>query len=243
MFVKDSRNFLRLLSGVYGIVSLFLPWAFIESSLGHFPVSLWGWVDFQLFRVYYLPYYILTYAFGVLALTLALMVLGCFVELLSCFTPEMKGKKLAFSGGMLFSLTPLVFVFGLGSLFSSMGIIFFGSTSGPYGTYSSSVASGFIMSFIAAVPAFLSLGNLRRMKFFLLIWAILSPILAITSFFAYRSIWEKYGIDYGPLILGSLLGSLMITSILTLVYGIFRYRRNTTNTKIEKFQSTHRPSN
>lgn len=230
--VKDGRNYLRLLSGVYGIISVFLPWAFIESSRGNFPMSLWSWVDFQLFHVYYLPYYTLTYAFAALVLTLALMVLGCFAEFLSFLTPGMRGKELAFSGGMLFSLTPLVFLFGMTSLFSSMGMIFFGSTT-AYGGYSSSVASGFIMSFIAAVPAFLSLGNLRRVKFFLLIWAILSPILALASFFAYRSIWERYGIDFGPLILGSLLGSLMITSILTFIYGIFRYRRSTTTKKLE----------
>lgn len=216
MLARNNLNFLSILSGVYGLVSLLLPWWIVDSGGYVHPLSLWfkGWFEFAP-----LPYYALTHVSAILAITMAIMILGCFTAFLGSFTPGMKGRKLMFSAGISFSIAPIIFLTSFELLFSGFGRIFFGSMTG----YSSSVSSGFIMAFVAAVPAFVSLGNLKRIKFFLLVWVILSVV--------WIGFWTiVYGLDpsdpyyherMSALAIGSPIFSLELTSISTLIYGIY----------------------
>jgi len=216
MLARKHLNFLGILSGIYGIVSLLLPWWIIDSRGYIFPIGLWfdSWYEFAP-----LPYYTLTHLSAILAITIAIMILGCFTAFLSSFTTGKKGRMLIFSAGISFSLAPIIFLAGLELLFSGLERIFFGSMSG----YSASVSSGFIMAFVAAVPAFLSLGNLRRIKFFLLVWALISVgwIGFWTIVYGLSPSVPYYHERMNALVTGSPIFSLMLTSIFTLVYGIY----------------------
>ena len=213
MLARKNLKFLGILSGVYGIVSLLLPWWVVDSSGYVSPLSLWfdGWYEFVP-----LPYYTLTHLSAILAITMAIMILGCFTAFLSSFTLGRKGKLLIFSAGISFLLAPITFLVSLGLLFSGLGRIFFGSMSRYY--YSASVSSGFIMAFVASVPAFLSLGNLRRIKFFLLTWAMFSAVLFCMWTIVFR---VHLFVPLSTLLMGSFGNSLILTSISTLVYGIY----------------------
>lgn len=211
MLARENLNFLGILSGVYGIVSLLLPWWIVDSGGYVSPLNLWfdSWYEFAP-----LPYYTLTYLSAILAITMAIMILGCFTAFLGSFTPGRKGRLLMFSAGISFSVAPIIFLTSLHLLFSGFGQIFFGSTS----SYSSSVSSGFLMAFVAAVPAFLSLGDLRRIKFFLLTWAMFSAVL----FCMWTIVFQVHlFVPLSTLLMGSFGNSLVITSISTLVYGIY----------------------
>jgi len=211
MLARKNLNFLGILSGVYGITSLLLPWWILDSRGYISPIGLWfdSWHEFVP-----LPYYTLTHLSAILAITMAIMILGCFTAFLGSFTPGRKGKLLIFSAGISFSSAPIIFLISLNLLFSGVERVFFGSMSG----YSSSVSSGFIMAFVAAVPAFLSLGNLRRIKFFLLTWAMLSAVLFCMWTIVFRI---HLFVPLSTLLMGCFGNSLILTSISTLVYGIY----------------------
>jgi len=218
MLARKNLNFLGILSGIYGMVSLFLPWWVVNSSGYVSPLSLWygNWHEFVP-----LPYYTLTHLSAILAITIAIMILGCFTAFLSSFTPGRKGRMLMFSAGISFVLAPIIYVVSLNLLFSGVGRIFFGSMY-HYG-YSASVSSGFIMAFVASVPAFLSLGNLRRIKIFLLVWALISVgwIGFWTIVYGLNPAVPYYHERMNALIMGAPIFSLEITSISTLVYGVY----------------------
>jgi len=216
MFARKNLNFLGILSGVYGIVSLLLPWWILDSRGYISPIGFFhsSWYEFRP-----LPYYTLTHLSAILAITMAIMILGCFTVFLGSFTPGRKGKLLMFSAGMSFVLAPIIFLLSLNLLFSGVERVFFGTMSG----YSSSVSSGFIMAFVAAAPAFLSLGNLRRIKFFLLAWALISFV-SIGFWYIVYGLHPSvlyYHERVSALVTSSPFFSLMLTSILTLVYGIY----------------------
>lgn len=222
MLTKDNLNFLGILSGVYGIISLLLPWWILDSGGYVYSLSLWfnDWLAFgSLFRPVPLPYYFLTHVSAILAVTLAIMILGCFTAFMGSFTRGTKRRVLIFSAGISFSLAPIVFLASFELLFSGFGRIFFGSMAG----YSASVSSGFIMAFVAAVPSFVSLGNLRRTKFFLLVWAILSAVWIGLWTIVY-SVYPSEPFYYermSGLAIGAPIFSLILTSISTLIYGIY----------------------
>jgi len=205
-----SINFLRFLSGVYGIVSLFLPWLVLESEGQILTLTLFlnQWSD------YYHPHYtpvlfsVLLQISAVLAFALAIMILGCFTAFLSTFIPGMKGRVFALSAGISFCLAPTILLFGFIFLFDSVG--------GLRTAFSTSLFPGFFMAFVAAVPAFVSLSNLRRTMTFLFAWAVFLIVLFRIFLFAYH--W--HGEQYHVLIWPSLIFSLIATSLSTLVYGI-----------------------
>jgi hypothetical protein len=222
MLAGKKINFLGILSGLYGIVSLLLPWGIAELRGYVQPMSLWseGWFYFENTYVQApLPYYTLTHISAILAITIAIMIMGCFTAFLGSLTTGRRERLLMFSAGTSFSLAPIIFLLSLTLLFSGFGRFFFGSTAG----YSSSVSSGFIMAFVAAVPAFLSLGNLRRIKLFLLVWALISAgwIGFWTIVYGLNPSVPYYHERMSALIIGSPIFSLELTSISTLVYGIY----------------------
>jgi hypothetical protein len=78
------------------------------------------------------------------------------------------------------------------------------------------------MAFVAAAAAFLSLSSLRRTLFFLVTWVTFWAVLIITYMSVYRPFLDLYPALVGSFILSALLGSLIVVSISTLVYGILK---------------------
>jgi hypothetical protein len=231
MFDKTTLNFLRMLSAVFGIVSLLLPWWIADVDGRIFLFYLTNFLsnvedNFWEGSVRSLPYYVLMDISAILAVTLALIVLGSFATFFSGFTPGIKGRAIAFMGGTSLCLAPIIFIVSLHILFSSANIFFEGSWGS---SYSSSFCLGVIMAFVAAVPAFLSIGNLRRMKFFLLTWIVFSLVIffMIIIVFAYRRFLGEdiYLPSLEGLVFGLLLGSLMVTSACTFIFGILKVLR------------------
>jgi hypothetical protein len=234
MFDKGELNFLRVLGGVFGVVSLFLPWWIADLGgyiVWFYPMGFWfsggDYISGTFGRILPMSFSVLMDVSVILAVTVALVVLGCLASFFSSFTLGIKGRGLAFVGGISFCLAPIIFVAGLSSLFSSAGRVFWGGTNGFNLPYESSPSVGFYMAFVAAVPVLLSLGNLKRIKRFLLFWFVGSGVLMIFFLLAEREVWQHYGLQLGPFLFASFFWSLVVTSVCTFVFGVYQlFKKN-----------------
>jgi len=222
MLLKENIHLLRLLSGAYGLASMFLPWLTTQSYGYVIPLPLWyiirpfprsldpdPWI--------YVAYPAFLAAISVVfTVTLSTLILGCISALLSSITSGMKGRLLIFSAGIEFSLAPIIFVLSFSLLLGGLGTI---TARTPF--YSTGVASGFFMAFVAAVPAFVSLCQLRHLMFFLAGWTILTTFSAMT-FLALISTIAPDSPMIGVAIFASSFFSFIVMCASTLVYGVYK---------------------